>query len=93
MRPDEAPAGARAPRAPVAQVALDAGTLRDILSFAPARTLCFELAHARLDGREPTPGNEVGMRADRPLGQRLRVGIRLTHERPAHGTLIPVTMQ
>ena len=51
--------GARTPRAPVAQFALDAGTLRHVLAGTQIRSRRFELAH----------------------------------ERAAHDTLGPVTMQ
>jgi hypothetical protein len=51
------PMGARTPRAPVAQFALDAGTLSHVRARTQIRSRRFEPAHARFDGGEAGAGD------------------------------------
>src|SRR4029077_5675783 len=80
---------ARATRAEVAQVALDALGQGLIGGGTRGGALAFELAHARLELGEPARCHEIDMRADGPLRQRL-AAIALAHECAAHETPQPV---
>jgi len=82
-------------RTPVAQLALDAGAQRRIISLTGRLTLHLELPHPRLNSGEPAPCHEVRMRTDGAIGQRPGIGVGLAHERPAHAAnpVLTVTMR